>query len=48
MKLLYVTKTSLIGDGGGGEERARAVVDGLAARGHDVTVVCGKTECSSR
>jgi glycosyltransferase involved in cell wall biosynthesis len=44
MKLLYVTKTSLVGDGGGGEERAREVVDGLAARGHDVTVVCGKTE----
>lgn len=44
MNLLYVTKTSLVGEGGGGEERAREVIDGLADRGHDVTVVCGKTE----
>lgn len=44
MKLLYVTKTSLIDDGGGGEERAREVVSGLASRNHDVTVVCGKTK----
>jgi glycosyltransferase involved in cell wall biosynthesis len=44
MNLLYVTKTSLVGEGGGGEERAREVVGGLADRGHDVTVLCGKTE----
>ena len=44
MNLLYITKTSLVGEGGGGEERAREVVNGLSDRGHNVTVVCGKTE----
>ena len=44
MNLLYITKTSLVGEGGGGEERAREVVDGLSDRGHDVTAICGKTE----
>jgi glycosyltransferase involved in cell wall biosynthesis len=44
VKILYVTKTSVVGEGGGGEERAREVIDGLADRGNDVTVVCGKTE----
>ena len=48
MKLLYVTKTSLIGDGGGSEEQAREVIDGLTVHGYDVTLVCKKTECSSR
>ena len=41
MNLLYITKTSLVGEGGGGEERAREVVDGLSDRGHDVTAICG-------
>lgn len=44
MNLLYITKTSLAGEGGGGEERAREVVDGFSDRGHNVTVICGKTE----
>jgi hypothetical protein len=44
VKILYVTKTSVVGEGGGGEERAREVIDGLADRGNDVTVVCGRTE----
>jgi len=34
----------VVGEGGGGEERAREVIGGLADRGNDVTVVCGKTE----
>lgn len=44
MNVLYVTKTSLLSDGGGGEERARQVTNGLASRGHDVTILCGKTD----
>jgi len=43
MNLLYVTKTSILDEGGGGEKRAREVISGLADRNHDVTVVCGKT-----
>lgn len=43
MNVLYVTKTSLQDDGGGGEKRAREVVSGLTDRNHDVTVVCGRT-----
>lgn len=44
MEVLYITKTSLLSDGGGGEERARQVTSGLASRGHNVTVLCGKTD----
>lgn len=44
MDILYLTKTSPLSDGGGGEERARQVTSGLASRGHDVTVICGKTD----
>lgn len=44
MDILYITKTSPLADGGGGEERARHVTSGLASRGHDVTVLCGKTD----
>lgn len=44
MEVLYVTKTSLFSDGGGGEERARQVTTGLESRDHNVTVLCGKTD----
>ena len=43
-EILYVTKTSVIGEGGGGEKRAQEVTGRLAANGHRVTIVCGKTE----
>jgi len=43
MDILYVTKTSPLADGGGGEERARQVTEGLASRGHSVRILCGKT-----
>ncbi|RJT07984.1 glycosyltransferase family 4 protein [Halococcus sp. IIIV-5B] len=44
MKLLYVNNTSFLSDGGGGEERANEITKRLAARGHDITVVMGKTD----
>jgi glycosyltransferase involved in cell wall biosynthesis len=44
MEVLYVTKTSILSDGGGGEKRARKVTEGLANRGNDVTLLCGKTD----
>lgn len=44
MDILYVTKTSILSDGGGGEERARRVTGGLTSRGHAVTVLCGATD----
>lgn len=44
MEILYITKTSILSDGGGGEERARQVTERLASRGHDVTVLCGGTD----
>jgi glycosyltransferase involved in cell wall biosynthesis len=44
MNLLYITKTSPLSPGGGGEKRAREVTAGLASRGYDVTILCGKTD----
>lgn len=44
MDVLYVTKTSIVGEGGGGEKRAKEVTSRLAATGHNVTVVSGKTD----
>lgn len=44
MDILYITKTSILSDGGGGEKRARQVTDGLASRCHEVTVLCGATD----
>ena len=44
MEVLYITKTSPLSDGGGGEKRAREVTKRLAARGHEVTILCGKTD----
>lgn len=44
MKLLYVTKTSPLSEGGGGEKRAREVTKRLSQRDHEVTILCGKTE----
>lgn len=44
MEILYITKTSPLSDGGGGEERARQVTSGLASRGHSVTILSGKTD----
>jgi len=43
-EILYVTKTSILGEGGGGEKRAKEVTGRLADRGHDVTVACGRTD----
>jgi len=43
MDILYVTKTSILSDGGGGEERARHVTSGLVSRSHHVTILCGAT-----
>jgi glycosyltransferase involved in cell wall biosynthesis len=43
-RVLYVTKTSIVGEGGGGEKRAREVIDGLTQRGYELTAVCGRTE----
>lgn len=43
MDVLYVTKTSVVADGGGAERRAGEVTSGLAARGHTVTVVSART-----
>lgn len=42
--VLYVTKTSILGEGGGGEKRAKEVTSRLADRGHAVTVACGRTD----
>ena len=42
MKILYISKTS-IKKGGGSEKKAEVLTKKLASRGHDVTVVCGKT-----
>jgi len=45
MNVLYITKTSPFSDGGGGgEKRAEEVTKRLADEGHDVTILCGKTE----
>lgn len=44
MKILYMTKTSPLSEGGGGEKRAREVTQRLAQRDHEVTILCGKTE----
>jgi len=44
MEVLYVTKTSILSGGGGGEKRARKVTEGLADRGNNVTLLCGKTD----
>ncbi|UTF54801.1 glycosyltransferase family 4 protein [Natronosalvus rutilus] len=44
MNLLYITKTSPLGDAGGGEKRAHEVMSGLAERGHDIVLLCGKTD----
>ena len=44
MNVLYITKTSPLSPGGGGEKRAREVTAGLASRGYDVTILCGKTD----
>ena len=43
MEILYITKTSVVDRGGGGETRAREVTKRLADRGHSVTILCGKT-----
>jgi len=43
MDALYISKTSLLSGGGGGERRADAVSKRLAERGHDVVVLSGKT-----
>lgn len=42
-RILYVTKTSILDDGGGGEKRAREVLSDLSSSGFDSTVVCGRT-----
>ncbi|WP_436911297.1 glycosyltransferase family 4 protein [Halosimplex marinum] len=44
MRVLYVTKTSPLADAGGAEKRADEVTGRLADRGHDVTVLSGKTQ----
>lgn len=44
MDILYITKTSLLSGGGGGEKRARQVTKRLAKRDHRVTIVSGKTD----
>lgn len=44
MKLLYINNTSFLSGGGGGEERANEITKRLAANGHDVTVLAGKTD----
>ncbi|WP_049998613.1 glycosyltransferase family 4 protein [Halococcus sediminicola] len=44
MKLLYVNNTSFLSGGGGGEERANEITKRLAANGHEVTVLAGKTD----
>lgn len=44
MNILYITKTSLLSDGGGAEERARRVTEGLAEKGHNVKILSGKTD----
>jgi len=45
MNILYITKTSPFSDGGGGgEKRAEEVTQRLADEGHDVIILCGKTE----
>jgi len=43
MKLLYINNTSFLSEGGGGEERANEITKRLAANGHEVTVLMGKT-----
>ncbi|PSP75014.1 hypothetical protein BRC86_04540 [Halobacteriales archaeon QS_3_64_16] len=43
MNVLYISKTSILSGGGGGEERADAITKSLAERGHAVTVLSGKT-----
>lgn len=45
MDVLYVSKTS-IHAGGGSEKKADIATLRLADRGHDVTVICGKTDPS--
>lgn len=44
MRVLYLTKTSPLSEGGGGEKRAREVTKRLATRGHDIIILCGKTD----
>jgi glycosyltransferase involved in cell wall biosynthesis len=44
MNILYITKTSPLSPGGGGEKRAREVTAGLESRGYHVTILCGKTD----
>jgi len=44
LSILYLTKTSLLAGGGGAEKRADAVTRRLAANGHRVTVLSGKTD----
>lgn len=43
LSVLYLLKTSPLDEGGGGERRARAVTERLAARGHDVRFLSGTT-----
>jgi glycosyltransferase involved in cell wall biosynthesis len=44
LSILHLTKTSLLAGGGGAERRADAVTRRLAANGHRVTVLSGKTD----
>jgi glycosyltransferase involved in cell wall biosynthesis len=44
MELLYINNTSFLAGGGGGEERANEITKRLAANGHEVTVLAGKTD----
>jgi glycosyltransferase involved in cell wall biosynthesis len=46
MKLLYISKTSLIAGGGGSEKKADILTKKLSKRGNEVVVVCGKTDKS--
>lgn len=43
-EILYVTKTSPVAGGGGGEKRAYEVTRRLQDRGNNVTILCGKTD----
>jgi glycosyltransferase involved in cell wall biosynthesis len=42
VRILYVNKMWPVGEGGGGEVRLWQIARRLAARGHEVTIVCGR------